>query len=368
MDEVRRVIRLGPLRADQFEAEVLGRDEPVVITEMLGDWGATHWSAATFAEGHGATSAAVGRAAFRSRHASGPAWETDCAYRDVTLGAFARWATGASGTLDGWEKELALESHWGYLSYARLPELFAKHPEMLEASAIDWRSVGMEESFGEDTNFWFGTEGSVTHLHYDTYGTNVVAQLWGVKKWTLFPPSASQCLYPTRTPFEESSVFSEVNINCPDTSRHPLYSAAKEQVQVATLGPGDLLFVPRHWWHEVEALTPSISVNRWIPEQQHDADARVTEGLARLITAELKSWVPDIGGPAHWLNPSEEEMPRDTTLQLINAARAERGPDYCATALTTQNLLAALTSPPVLTAWKNELDARLSRTAARDDE
>ena len=59
---------------------------------------------------------------------------------------------------------------------------------------------------GQDTTFWMGSSGAGTRLHYDTYGTNFVAQLYGRKRWRLFSPSAQ--IEGTRIPYEESSVFS----------------------------------------------------------------------------------------------------------------------------------------------------------------
>ena len=32
----------------------------------------------------------------------------------------------------------------------------------------------------------------------------------------------------------------------------------------ACLERGDVLFVPRHWWHYVECIEPAVSVNTWI--------------------------------------------------------------------------------------------------------
>ena len=31
-----------------------------------------------------------------------------------------------------------------------------------------------------------------------------------------------------------------------------------------TLAPGDVLFVPKKWWHYVQSLDTSISINTWI--------------------------------------------------------------------------------------------------------
>jgi HSPB1-associated protein 1 len=306
------VRRLGPMTPELFRSEVLSGDEPVVVSGMLASWGAMTWTLQTFsaAQAHGGD--ATARAAFRRRDMAGPVWETDCVQRDVTLRAFARWVVGDPVSEDGWESEVGHDTHWGYVSYARMAELFAQHPDMMDESAVDWRAVGLEGSFGWDTNFWFGSSGAVTHLHYDVYGSNVVAQLFGAKRWTMFPPGHDG-MRPTRVPYEESSVFSEVDPAVSDRAgKHGSLSRdVWERRRVATVGAGDVLFVPRHWWHHVEAMTTSISVNRWVPDVEHDAAERVSEGLTRLLVSGLRDWaVVDSadgdGGPSHWLNPTEE--------------------------------------------------------------
>lgn len=46
-----------------------------------------------------------------------------------------------------------------------------------------------------------------------------VAQLHGKKRWLLYPPADTANLYPTRIPYEESSVFSRVDARAPDLDR-----------------------------------------------------------------------------------------------------------------------------------------------------
>lgn len=41
--------------------------------------------------------------------------------------------------------------------------------------------------------------------------------------------------------------------------------AELQEAYVVTLKPGDVLFVPHHWWHYVENIGVAVSVNSWIP-------------------------------------------------------------------------------------------------------
>jgi HSPB1-associated protein 1 len=41
--------------------------------------------------------------------------------------------------------------------------------------------------------------------------------------------------------------------------------AELQEAYVVTLKPGDVLFVPHHWWHYVENVGTAVSINSWIP-------------------------------------------------------------------------------------------------------
>ena len=114
--------------------------------------------------------------------------------------------------------------YWIYADYKYMINLCEDRPELLRA--IDWGPFGFEGRGGADSTLWAGSDEAYTPCHFDTYGCNLVAQIWGRKKWTLFPPSDSPHLYPTRVPYEESSVFRQVNVACPDLERHPDFASA----------------------------------------------------------------------------------------------------------------------------------------------
>jgi hypothetical protein len=106
--------------------------------------------------------------------------------------------------------------------------------------------------------FWLGPAGTVTPLHCD-YDDNIFAQIWGSKRIFLAPPHHDEFLYPS----EANAILfgSPFDPEAPDFEKFPLAR------QVATIecivNPGDLLYVPAGWYHQVRALTFSLSSNRW---------------------------------------------------------------------------------------------------------
>lgn len=146
---------------------------------------------------------------------------------------------------------------WAAYQYKRADELPASCLQ-----GIDFKRFGFADH-QNDYSFWLGSKYANTPCHYDTYGINIVVQVYGSKSWLLFPPETS--LQSTRIPYEESSVYCLENFYAPDRSKLNYYEQFQGQAHHCVLHPGDVLIVPRHWWHYVEAAETSLSVNYWVP-------------------------------------------------------------------------------------------------------
>ena len=116
-------------------------------------------------------------------------------------------------------------THWCYADYKYMHILFKDYPDVL--SEIDWGVFGFDGRNGSQSTIWIGSNGAYTHCHQDSYGFNLIAQITGSKRWVLFPPKESHRLYPTRIPYEESSIFSKVNIKTPDLKLHPKFASVR---------------------------------------------------------------------------------------------------------------------------------------------
>ncbi|XP_064617920.1 HSPB1-associated protein 1 homolog isoform X2 [Liolophura sinensis] len=243
-------------------------------------------------------------------------WETECDYEDVNVGQFSDWVSGIPQP-DNPLGQYDRDKHWGYMDYKYMKDMFSANPHMLEA--VSWKRFGFAGQSGKDSTIWLGSEHAYTVGHYDTYGCNLVAQISGRKRWILFPPEQTDHLYPTRVPFEESSVFSDVNITRPNLQKFP--KLKKTTPYLVTLEAGDVLLVPRHWWHFVQCLEPAVSINTWI-NLDVDHEARVQEALTQtLVCAVLAS---DPREESKILNPNQDFLSLEENKEAIIGALREQ--------------------------------------------
>lgn len=101
-------------------------------------------------------------------------------------------------------------------------------------------------------------------------------------------------LYPSRIPYEESSVQSAVNVYSVDTKKFPKFAHARPLA--VEVSPGEILFVPKHWCHHVQvAKAPAVSVNVWVHLRSDSLD-RVREGVVRTLVGSLLVHRPNNSG------------------------------------------------------------------------
>lgn len=110
---------------------------------------------------------------------------------------------------------------------------------------------------------WIGNK-TITSTHYDTM-QNIACAVAGRRKITFFPPEQVSNLYigpllltPAGTPM------SMVDLRKPDFDLYPKFQTALDASLTCYLEPGDAVYIPSYWWHNVESLdNVSMLVNYW---------------------------------------------------------------------------------------------------------
>ena len=133
-------------------------------------------------------------------------------------------------------------------------------PELLED--LDFNELILRASPPFSTNLWFAAAGHLTPLHYDIFD-NFLNQIIGRKKVTLFSPSDKEYLY--ASPESDRHDPELVNIFEPDYERFPNFRRAT-QIEFI-MEPGDTLYQPAGWFHQIESLDVTVSVNFFFGEK-----------------------------------------------------------------------------------------------------
>uniref|UniRef100_A0A2I3STG1 HSPB1-associated protein 1 n=1 Tax=Pan troglodytes TaxID=9598 RepID=A0A2I3STG1_PANTR len=336
-----------PFKPEKAKEIIMSLQQPAIFCNMVFDWPARHWNAKYLSQVlHGK------QIRFRmgmKSMSTVPQFETTCNYVEATLEEFLTWNCDQS-SISGPFRDYDHSKFWAYADYKYFVSLFEDKTDIFQD--VKWSDFGFPGRNGQESTLWIGSLGAHTPCHLDSYGCNLVFQVQGRKRWHLFPPEDTPFLYPTRIPYEESSVFSKINVVNPDLKRFPQFR--KAQRHTVTLSPGQVrerkwqegtqllllvkrrmdfggrqstrvifikvLFVPRHWWHYVESIDPvTVSINSWI-ELEEDHLARVEEAITRMLVCALKT-AENPQNTRAWLNPTEvEETSHAVNCCYLNAA------------------------------------------------
>ena len=139
-------------------------------------------------------------------------------------------------------------------------------------------------------NLWLGGDGCRASLHFDKE-ENFVTQIVGAKDFYLFPPSASPAIYPAVG--EKYAHFSHVNFFEPDLSRFPRFPEAQAVCVRARLEPGNILYLPRFWWHAVDSHGFAAMVNFWWSDVRQLAGAAVHMARSSRGRAAIRGYLAD---------------------------------------------------------------------------
>lgn len=144
--------------------------------------------------------------------------------------------------------------------------------------------------------FWIGHPSTVA-CHYDTMD-NVACVVAGRRRFTLFPPDAIADLY--IGPIDHTLAGQPVSLavgSAPGDPRFPRFERARERALIVDLGPGDALYLPKLWWHQVEATGEvNVLVNYWWdgfatgPDQPYTAMMLALIAIAERPPAERAAW------------------------------------------------------------------------------
>ncbi len=114
---------------------------------------------------------------------------------------------------------------------------------------------------------WIGGAGTFTPLHFDLTN-NLLAQVTGTKRIILVPPSQTRRLAHRR------HVFSDVH-DLTDAKRLAEHPQARDVLRYEVLlAPGDLLFIPIGWWHQVrsESFSTMLTYTNFLwPNAGHES-------------------------------------------------------------------------------------------------
>lgn len=241
--------------ADEFRGTILPRAQPAVLRGVAADWPLViaarqdpHEAMLLLEETANARLTSVLRA--------DPAVEGRFHYaNDGRIFNFIRGEGNVAGILAGLRDQENSYRPFAIAAQALIAERY--FPGFAEAHPMPLVPLGAEP------RLWIGNAAKVATHNDPTDNVAVVAA--GRRRFTLFPPSSEGDLYMgPHHPTPAGARISMVHVSAPDLDRFPRFAAALVAAEEAELSPGDAIFIPKDWFHHVEALDRfNVLVNYW---------------------------------------------------------------------------------------------------------
>ena len=238
-DHVERVE--APTR-EEFERDYAERNCPVIVTGVVDKWRATaKWTPDYLRR-------VAGDKQISARYDAGG----DHANYYTPTGAQSREMT-LNALLDGLLADPPDTRH--YLSQYQVA---AVAPELLE-------DIDYSRYLDQALAVFFIGRSSYTPNHHHGGAEAALCQVVGPKTVNLYPPNQTRFMYPYPW-YSKVMNFSRVDDRAPDHRRFPRFRHAHPLT--VTVQPGEMLFIPVHWWHSVSGSDYSVSVTLFWSSQR----------------------------------------------------------------------------------------------------
>jgi hypothetical protein len=247
--------RIAPPTPEEFEARWVRTSTPVIIRGLMDAWPARRlWSLDYFADRFGQRLVTAGTTRDGMLQMSD---EEGVHQVEIEFGRYVDQLR--TGRVDCYVLSPVDE---------RLPELLDDVVPPEPCRRARWHAVRL----------WFGAGGTCSPLHRD-WPENLYGQVLGHKRFIMVHRDETPRVY--RRPFWSGVPnFSRLDAEHPDYERFPRFRGVRRlEFEVE---PGEVLYIPRMWWHQVRSLDVSASINFWFANGGVALVARLSQLYAKV--------------------------------------------------------------------------------------
>jgi hypothetical protein len=247
--------RISPPSLAVFRREYQAPRRPVILTGLMEDWPARRWSLDYLRSRFGERQVtAVRTAGGQVVHGA----REGIPYDTIKFGDY----------LDMLEGEAPPTHYMVFPVSEVLPELMREFVLPDYCRDAPWFRA----------RFWLSAANTSSPLHRDP-PDNLFAQILGRKRFVLLAPGETENLYPYRI-WSGLPDFARADAERPDYARFPRLRRARPVT--CEVGAGEVLYLPRYWWHQVTSVERSASVNLWWAEGVRAALALAGQAFVKL--------------------------------------------------------------------------------------
>jgi lysine-specific demethylase 8 len=220
----------------EFQQRYVRTSTPVIITGMMSDWPAwRHWSLDYFARRFGDRLVTAGRTKGGVLEMSD---KDGIPQVEIAFGRYVEMLR------DGRPDCYLLSP-----VHERLPELLDDLVWPEPCRQARWRT----------TRLWVSGADTCSPLHRD-WPENLNAQVFGRKRYLMVHRRETRRVY-SRPFYSGVPNFSRLDAEHPDYEQFPKF---RDVPRVSfELNAGEILYIPRLWWHQVRSLETSASISFW---------------------------------------------------------------------------------------------------------